>query len=68
MRKTFAIAASLSLASAFAPQTLSAQTSDPCYEAYQFNSGSCEEGNVRCQLLVDRLYQECLRTGVVEYI
>ena len=40
----------------------------PCYEAYVFNTEYCNSDSTCNQRTVDRMYEECLRTGIVEYI
>lgn len=68
MKKLTLVAASLTLSAAIAPAGLSAQNNGPCYEAYVANTAYCDSDSSCQQRTVDRLYAECLRTGIVEYI
>ena len=69
MKKCAILALGLGFAMAGGQAPLSAQAGyGPCYEAYVFNTEYCNSDSGCNQRTVDRMYQECLETGIVEYI
>ena len=69
MKKIAIYAASLALTAGGGSAPLLAQDAyGPCYEAYVFNTEYCNSDSSCNQRTVDRMYQECLETGIVEYI
>ena len=69
MKKCAILVSGLGLAFAGGYAPLLAQDAyGPCYEAYVFNTEYCNSDSTCNQRTVDRMYEECLRTGIVEYI
>ena len=69
MKKIAILASGLGFAMAGGQAPLSAQAGyGPCYDAYVANTDYCSSDSSCNQRTVDRMYRECLETGIVEYI